>query len=131
MGPSFRWDDGSGTTAPQVRLHAGPGIAAPESAVCETCVKSEAPGEHGIPHSPRTRSMDNDFLIPLLVTLITAMAIGAIYLLMLLMNDGQPESNEEESLADYVADQAAAPAEQAGSDADASEAAAPAEPQQT
>jgi len=75
--------------------------------------------------------MDNDFLIPLLVTLITAMAIGATYLLMLLMNDGQPESNEEESLADYVADQAAAPAEQAGSDADASEAAAPAEPQQT
>lgn len=75
--------------------------------------------------------MDNDFLIPLLVTLITAMAIGAIYLLMLLMNDGQAESNEEESLADYVADQASAPAEQAESGADAGEAAAPAEPQQT
>ncbi|MFM8465156.1 MAG: hypothetical protein ACKOA0_13855 [Burkholderiaceae bacterium] len=75
--------------------------------------------------------MDNDFLIPLLVTLITAMAIGAIYLLMMLMNDGQPDSNEEESLEDYVADQGAAPLAQAESDADASEAAAPAEPQQT
>ena len=70
--------------------------------------------------------MDNDFLIPLLVTLVTAMAIGAVYLLTLLMNDGQAEQESEETLADYVADTAAAPA--ALSEADG--AAAPAEAQQ-
>jgi hypothetical protein len=70
--------------------------------------------------------MDNDFLIPLLVTLVTAMAIGAIYLLTLLMNDGQPEQDEEETLADYVADTEAAPAAQSEADG----AAAPAEAQQ-
>ena len=68
--------------------------------------------------------MDNDFLIPLLVTLVTAMAIGAVYLLTLLMNDGQPEQESEETLADYVADTAAAPT------AEADGAAAPAEAQQ-
>lgn len=68
--------------------------------------------------------MDNDFLIPLLVTLVTAMAIGAIYLLTLLMNDGQAEQESEETLADYVADTAVAPA------AEADGAAAPAEAQQ-
>ncbi len=62
--------------------------------------------------------MDNDFLIPLLVTLVTAMAIGAIYLLTLLMNDGQPEQDSEETLADYVADTAEAHAAQSESEAD-------------
>ena len=33
--------------------------------------------------------MDNDFLIPLLVTTVVAMTIGAIYLLTLLMSDGK------------------------------------------
>ena len=70
--------------------------------------------------------MDNDFLIPLLVTLVTAMAIGAIYLLTLLMNDGQPEQDEEETLADFVADTAAAPAAQSEADG----AATPAEAKQ-
>jgi hypothetical protein len=70
--------------------------------------------------------MDNDFLIPLLVTLVTAMAIGAIYLLTLLMNDGQLEQDEEETLADFVADTAAAPAAQSEADG----AAAPAEAKQ-
>ena len=68
--------------------------------------------------------MDNDFLIPLLVTLVTAMAIGAVYLLTLLMNDGQAEQESEETLADYVAD--TAPAAQSEADG----AAAPAEAQQ-
>ena len=62
--------------------------------------------------------MDNDFLIPLLVTLVTAMAIGAIYLLTLLMNDGQPEQDEEETLADFVADTATTPVSQSESEAD-------------
>ena len=70
--------------------------------------------------------MDNDFLIPLLVTLVTAMAIGAIYLLTLLMNDGQLEQDQEETLADFVADTAAAPAAQSEADG----AAAPAEAKQ-
>ena len=70
--------------------------------------------------------MDNDFLIPLLVTLVTAMAIGAVYLLTLLMNDGQPEQDSEETLAVYVADTAAAPAAQSEADGPA----APAEAQQ-
>lgn len=73
--------------------------------------------------------MDNDFLIPLLVTLVTAMAIGAIYLLTLLMNDGQPEQDEEETLADYVADTATDPVAQSESEADG--VVAPAEAQQT
>ncbi|NDC08260.1 MAG: hypothetical protein EBZ75_02805 [Oxalobacteraceae bacterium] len=71
--------------------------------------------------------MDNDFLIPLLVTLVTAMAIGAVYLLTLLMNDGQPE-NDEETLADYAADTATSPA--AKSESGAGDAVAPAEAQQ-
>lgn len=73
--------------------------------------------------------MDNDFLIPLLVTLVTAMAIGAVYLLTLLMNDGQPEQDEEEMLADYAADTATAPVAQSESEADG--APAPAEAQQS
>jgi hypothetical protein len=52
------------------------------------------------------------------------MAIGAVYLLTLLMNDGQAEQESEETLADYVADTAAAPT------AEADGAAAPAEAQQ-
>jgi hypothetical protein len=54
------------------------------------------------------------------------MAIGAVYLLTLLMNDGQPEQESEETLADYVADTAAAPAAQSEADG----AAAPAEAKQ-
>ena len=73
--------------------------------------------------------MDNDFLIPLLVTLVTAMAIGAVYLLTLLMNDGEAEQESEESLADYVADTATAPLAQ--SESEASDAVAPAEAQQS
>ena len=72
--------------------------------------------------------MDNDFLIPLLVTLLTAMAIGAVYLLTLLMNDGQSEQDQEETLADYAADTATSPA--AKSESGAGDAAAPAEAQQ-
>jgi hypothetical protein len=72
--------------------------------------------------------MDNDFLIPLLVTLVTAMAIGAVYLLTLLMNDGQPEKDEEETLADYADDAEASPV--AKSESGAGDAAAPAEAQQ-
>jgi len=79
--------------------------------------------------------MDNDFLIPLLVTVVTAMTIGAIYLLTLMVNDGQPDQSEEETLAEYIADEGASPVAQAGANADASadadSAAAPAEAQQT
>jgi hypothetical protein len=76
--------------------------------------------------------MDNDFFIPLLVTLVTAMAIGAVYLLTLLMNDGQPEQDNEETLAEYAADTATAPAAQAESEAEAEAdgAVAPAEAKQ-
>ncbi len=70
--------------------------------------------------------MDNDFLIPLLVTLVTAMAIGAVYLLTLLMNDGQQQQDSEETPSDYVADTATAPAAQAVSEAEADAAVAPA-----
>jgi len=77
--------------------------------------------------------MDNDFLIPLLVTVVTAMTIGAIYLLTLLVNDGQPDQSEEETLAEYIADEGASPVAQAdaSANADADSAAAPAEAQQT
>ena len=75
--------------------------------------------------------MDNDFLIPLLVTLITAMAIGAIYLLMLLMNDGKPEQDEEENLADFISDGSAAPVAQSEAETEGDAATAPAEAQQT
>lgn len=76
--------------------------------------------------------MDNDFLIPLLVTVVTAMTIGAIYLLTLLVNDGQPDQSEEETLAEYIADEGASPVAQAdaSANADADSAAAPAEAQQ-
>jgi hypothetical protein len=74
--------------------------------------------------------MDNDFFIPLLVTLVTAMAIGAVYLLTLLMNDGQPEQDNEETLAEYAADTATAPAAQAESEAEADGTVAPAEAKQ-
>jgi hypothetical protein len=73
--------------------------------------------------------MDNDFLIPLLVTLVTAMAIGAVYLLTLLMNDGEAEQESEESLADYVADTATASVAQ--SESEAGDAVAPAKAQQS
>jgi hypothetical protein len=56
------------------------------------------------------------------------MAIGAIYLLTLLMNDGQPEQDEEETLADFVADTATTPVAQSESEADG--ATAPAEAKQ-
>jgi hypothetical protein len=79
--------------------------------------------------------MDNDFLIPLLVAVVTAMTIGAIYLLTLLVNDGQPDQSEEETLAEYIADEGASPVAQADASADANadagSAAAPAEAQQT
>lgn len=77
--------------------------------------------------------MDNDFLIPLLVAVVTAMTIGAIYLLTLLVNDGQPDQSEEETLAEYIADEGASPVAQAdaSANADADSAAAPAEAQQT
>ena len=44
--------------------------------------------------------MDNDFLIPLLVTTVVAMTIGAIYLLTLLMSDGKEVHDDEDDLAD-------------------------------
>lgn len=40
--------------------------------------------------------MDNQTLIPLIVTLVTAMAIGAIYLLTMLLRDGQPDTGEDD-----------------------------------
>ena len=40
--------------------------------------------------------MDNQYLIPLIVTLVTAMTLGAIYLLMLLLRDGQPEAGKDD-----------------------------------
>jgi len=63
--------------------------------------------------------MDNDFLIPLLVTVVTAMTIGAIYLLTLLVNDGQPDQSEEETLAEYIADEGASPVAQSEAEGDA------------
>lgn len=41
--------------------------------------------------------MDNQYLIPLLVTLVTAMIIGAIYLIMHLLRDGReaPEQDDD------------------------------------
>jgi hypothetical protein len=56
------------------------------------------------------------------------MAIGAVYLLTLLMNDGQQQQDSEETLSDYVADTATAPA--ATSESEAGDAAAPAKAQQ-
>lgn len=44
--------------------------------------------------------MDNQYLIPLIVTLVTAMTLGAIYLLMLLLRDGQPEAGADDDDAD-------------------------------
>lgn len=77
--------------------------------------------------------MDNDFFIPLLVTLVTAMAIGAVYLLTLLMNDGEPEQDNEETFDDHASDGEAAPVAQGDSDAPAEtgDTAASAEVQQT
>ena len=40
---------------------------------------------------PRRQPMDNQYLIPLLVTLVTAMTIGAIYLISLLFKDSDDE----------------------------------------
>jgi hypothetical protein len=66
--------------------------------------------------------MDNDFLIPVLVTLVVAMTIGAIYLLTLLMSDGKEAQDDEDALAD----DAPAPVAQAETDSTV----APAEAQQ-
>ena len=43
--------------------------------------------------------MNTDILIPITVTLVTGMAVGAIYLMYWLLTDGKPESsvNDEES----------------------------------
>ncbi len=40
--------------------------------------------------------MDNQYLIPLLVTLVTAMIIGAIYLIMHLLRDGKEEQEQDD-----------------------------------
>lgn len=40
--------------------------------------------------------MDNQYLIPLLVTLVTAMTIGAIYLIMQLLRDGREEQEQDD-----------------------------------
>ncbi len=56
--------------------------------------------------------MDNQYLIPLIVTLVTAMTLGAIYLLMLLLRDGQPETRADDDDAD-----AESPAEAGGGQA--------------
>lgn len=39
--------------------------------------------------------MDNDYIIPLVVTLVTAMIIGAAYLFLLLLRDARPEADDE------------------------------------
>ncbi len=40
--------------------------------------------------------MENPYLIPIIVTLVTAMVIGAIYLLMLLLREGGEEQETDE-----------------------------------
>jgi hypothetical protein len=37
----------------------------------------------------------NDYMIPVIVTLVTAMTVGAIYLLTLLLSDGKPDGPSE------------------------------------
>ena len=51
--------------------------------------------------------MENPYLIPIIVTLVTAMALGAIYLLVLLARDGQPEEAHDDEHADDHVDEAA------------------------
>ena len=54
--------------------------------------------------------MENNYLIPIIVTLVTAMILGAIYLLVMLLNDGKPEPAHDD---DDAGDDAAAHAEPA------------------
>jgi nitrogen fixation-related uncharacterized protein len=42
--------------------------------------------------------MDNDILIPIIVTAVTAMAVGAIYVLYWLVTDGQPQDSDAAAL---------------------------------
>lgn len=54
--------------------------------------------------------MENPYLIPIIVTLVTAMALGAIYLLVLLARDGQPEEAlDDDDHADDAAQEASGP----------------------
>ncbi len=39
--------------------------------------------------------MENDYIIPLIVTLITAMIIGAVYLFVLLLRDAKSGNSEK------------------------------------
>ncbi len=62
----------------------------------------------------------NDYLIPLIVTLVTGMTVGAIYLLTLLISDGKPESAGEDLAAfSGSAETAAEPAAEADASAEA------------
>ncbi len=40
--------------------------------------------------------MDNQYLIPLIVTLVTAMMLGAIYLITLLLREGRDEQDQDD-----------------------------------
>ena len=57
--------------------------------------------------------MENPYLIPIIVTLVTAMALGAIYLLVLLAKDGQPEAAHDDDADDEAAHEVAAAPETA------------------
>ncbi len=66
--------------------------------------------------------MDNDILIPIIVTAVTAMAVGAIYVLYWLVTDGQPQDSDAAAL--LAGDDAPAEAESAESQPAASASAA-------
>ena len=57
--------------------------------------------------------MENPYLIPIIVTLVTGMALGAIYLLVLLAKDGEPEATYDDDPADETAHSDEAEAEPA------------------
>ncbi len=44
--------------------------------------------------------MESPYLIPIIVTLVTAMSLGAIYLLVQLLNDGKPAQEDEDPVED-------------------------------
>ncbi len=54
--------------------------------------------------------MENPYLIPIIVTLVTAMTLGAIYLLVLLLNDGKSDAGHDDEDAGDEGGQAAEPA---------------------
>jgi len=63
------------------------------------CVKSRHPTQDAATRFAVSRAfprtMENDYIIPLIVTLITAMIIGAIYLFMLLLRDARSDAKSD------------------------------------